>query len=257
MSTLSTSKLLLRVGDRELVRDLDWSVQAGECWAVIGRNGAGKSTLLRTLAGLRAPDAGAVLLDDKPLQDWPLDQLAARRAFLPQTRQDAFGYRVLETVLAARHPYAAGRYWEDAGDTASAMRALAAMEVADLAQRDIRTLSGGERQRVAIAGLLAQQTPLLLLDEPATALDLAHQVSTMALLAALCRDEARGAVLVGHDLNLAYNAATHVLLLFGDGHWQAGPRDAIMQADILARCLGHPIEVVESRGRRIYIPAQP
>ena len=93
-----------------------------------------------------------------------------------------------------------------------------------LAQRDVRTLSGGERQRVAIAALLAQDTPLLLLDEPANALDLAHQVSVMRLLARLCREQGKTVVMVGHDLNLAHSVATHALLLMGDGAWLAGAR---------------------------------
>ncbi|MDB5919117.1 MAG: cobalamin transporter ATP-binding protein, partial [Massilia sp.] len=182
---ISTQALGLTIGGRTLVERLDWTALAGECWCIIGRNGAGKTTLLRTLAGMREPDAGSVAVNGQPLADWPLEQLARQRAYLPQARSDAFSYRVLETVLAARHPYRAGRYWEDNDDHAIAMAAVASMEVAALAQRDVRSLSGGERQRVAIAAVLAQDTPLLLLDEPANALDLAHQVSLMRLIARL------------------------------------------------------------------------
>jgi iron complex transport system ATP-binding protein len=125
------------------------------------------------------------------LRDWPLEALARERAYLAQSRQDAFAYSVFETVLSARHPYHASRYWEGSDDHQAALDALAAMEVMHLARRDVRTLSGGERQRVAIAALLAQDTPLLLLDEPANALDLGHQVGVMSLLARLCRERAR------------------------------------------------------------------
>jgi iron complex transport system ATP-binding protein len=253
---ISTHALSLKAGSRTLVDKLDWTVGAGECWCVIGRNGAGKSTLMRTLAGLRQPDFGSVSIDGRPLSDWPLDELARKRAYLPQSRSDAFSYRVLETVLAARHPYHGQRYWEDSDDHAMAMSALAAMEVAELAQRDVRSLSGGERQRVAIAAMLAQDTPLLLLDEPANALDLAHQVSTMQLLARLCREQGKTAVTIGHDLNLAQQACSHVLLLMGDGAWDAGSLDEVMTAETLGRYLGHPIEIVVHGGRRIFIPAQ-
>jgi iron complex transport system ATP-binding protein len=253
---ISTHALSLRIGARPLVEQLDWAVGAGECWCVIGRNGAGKSTLLRTLAGLRPPDAGSVAIDGRPLADWPLDQLARKRAYLPQSRSDAFSYRVLETVLAARHPYHGQRYWEDSDDHAIAMAALASMEVAELAQRDVRSLSGGERQRVAIAAMLAQDTPLLLLDEPANALDLAHQVSMMRLVAKLCREQGKTAVMIGHDLNLAQQACSHALLLMGDGSWEAGAVDQVMTAPALSRYLGHPIEIVAHGGRRIFIPAQ-
>jgi iron complex transport system ATP-binding protein len=253
---ISTHGLSLKAGSRTLVDKLDWTVGGGECWCVIGRNGAGKSTLMRTLAGLRQPDAGGVCVDGRPLADWPLDELARKRAYLPQSRSDAFSYRVLETVLAARHPYHGQRYWEGSDDHAIAMSALASMEVAELAQRDVRSLSGGERQRVAIAAMLAQDTPLLLLDEPANALDLAHQVSMMRLIGKLCREQGKTAVMIGHDLNLAQQACSHVLLLMGDGSWDAGPIDTVMTAEALGRYLGHPIEIVMHGTQRIFVPVQ-
>jgi len=130
------------------------------------------------------------------------------------------------------------------------------MEVADLAARDVRSLSGGERQRVAIAAMLAQDTPLLLLDEPANALDLAHQVSVMRLLTRLCREQGKTAVMIGHDLNLAHQAASHALLLMGDGEWLAGPVAQVMQAPVLSRYLGHPIDIVVHGTRSIFIPTE-
>jgi iron complex transport system ATP-binding protein len=254
---MRTHKLDLHVGARTLVQALDWQISAGECWCVIGRNGAGKTTLMRTLAGLREADGGAVDINGRALAQWPLPALAQERAYLPQARVDAFGYRAIDTVLAARHPYQHGDYWESEADLQAAQAALAALDVAALAQRDVRTLSGGERQRVAIAAVLAQETPLLLLDEPANALDLAHQVSLMHLLARLCRSAGKSVVMVSHDLNLARDTASHALLLMGDGSWQAGPVAEVMRADILSACLGHPIEVVQHAGHSLYIPARP
>jgi iron complex transport system ATP-binding protein len=253
---IRSRQLTLRAGARTLVAGLDWQVGAGECWSIIGRNGAGKSTLMRTLAGLRAPDDGAVEIDGRPLAAWPLEQLARRRAYLAQSRHDAFAYSVLETVLAARHPYHGRRYWDGSDDHAAALQALAAMEVDGLAAHDVRTLSGGERQRVAIAALLAQDTPLLLLDEPANALDLAHQVQVMGLLARLCREQDKTVVMIGHDLTLAHGISTHALLLMGDGRWHAGPVADAMQAVRLSDYLGHPIETIDHGGRRIFIPLE-
>ncbi|SDH64863.1 iron complex transport system ATP-binding protein [Duganella sp. OV458] len=251
---IATCKLSLKAGQRQLIQDLDWLVQEGECWSIIGRNGAGKSTLMRALAGLRAPDGGHVSLGGRELADWPLDELARQRAFLAQSRSDAFSYSVIETVLSARHPYHDNRYWENSDDHAIAIKSLEAMEVADLAARDVRTLSGGERQRVAIAAMLAQDTPLLLLDEPANALDLAHQVSVMNILARLCREQGKTAVMIGHDLTLAHSVSTHALLLKGDGRWLAGAKAEVMQADILSDYLGHPIDVIQHGTRSIFIP---
>jgi len=130
------------------------------------------------------------------------------------------------------------------------------MEVADLASRDVRTLSGGERQRVAIAAMLAQDTPLLLLDEPANALDLAHQVSVMSILARLCREQGKTAVMIGHDLTLAHSVSTHALLLKGDGRWLAGAKEDVMRPELLGDYLGHPIDVIQHGKRSIFIPKE-
>ncbi|HEY8023503.1 MAG TPA: ABC transporter ATP-binding protein [Burkholderiaceae bacterium] len=248
-------QLDLVIGKRTLLRRLDLQLDAGQCWLIIGRNGAGKSTLLRTMAGLRRPDGGTVSINGRGLPDWPPAELAHRRAYLPQGRSDAFSYNVLDAVLTARHPYHDRSYWESETDQAAARNALQMVDVAHLAERDLRALSGGERQRVAIASALAQDTPLLLLDEPANALDLAHQVSVMELLARLC-SEGKTVVLVTHDLNLTHDVATHALLMFDDGHWQTGTAADVMQAPLLGRCLGHAVETVRHGARTIFLPAQ-
>ncbi|MFZ6648335.1 ABC transporter ATP-binding protein [Undibacterium sp. TJN25] len=251
---MQARKLDVYVGKRCLVRDLEWQVQPGECWCVIGRNGAGKSTLLRTLAGLRPIDVGQVSMHGKDVGAWPLAELARERSFLAQGRVDAFAYTAIETVLSARHPYHDSRYWESPEDIALAHAALQELDVADLADRDVRSLSGGERQRVAIAALLAQDAGLMLLDEPANALDLAHQVSVMQLFARLCRQQHKAVVMVSHDLNLAYSIATHALLLMGDGAWQAGTAAEVMTANRLSLCLGHPIEMFRHGGQTVFLP---
>ena len=248
--------LSLRMAGRTLVERLSLSARPGECWCVIGRNGAGKSTLLRALAGLHPLAAGQASLDGRPLAAWPLQQLAMRRAYLPQGRDDAFGYRVIDVVLAARHPWQGSAYWESGRDQDIAGAALAQMDVADLALRDVRSLSGGERQRVAMAAALAQDAPLLLLDEPTSALDLSHQVDMMDLLAQLCGQAGKTVIMVSHDLNLAHGVASHALLLMGDGAWRAGPAGEMMQAALLSQCLGAAIDVIEHGGRRIFLPAQ-
>jgi iron complex transport system ATP-binding protein len=248
--------LKLLAQGRALLSRLDWRIAPGECWSVIGKNGAGKTTLLKTLSGLRPPDGGSVFLDGRAVMDWPLLELAQKRAFLSQAQSDAFGYRAIETVLAARHPYHAHRWWESDSDRRAAYAAMQDMDVAELATRDVRTLSGGERQRVAIAALLAQDAPLMLLDEPATALDLAHQVRLMELLARLCRERGKTLVMALHDLNLAQGVATHALLLDGDGGWQAGPVKETMTPELLSACLGHPVEAVRHGERDIFVAVQ-
>ena len=251
---MKVDNLGLQIGKRKLLSGLNLTLEAGQCWLVVGRNGAGKSTLLRTLAGLRRPDSGGVAIDGRAVADWPLAELARGRAYLPQGRNDAFSYTVREAVLAARHPYHESNYWESNADQAAAHDAMLKLDVAHLAERDLRSLSGGERQRVAIAAVLAQDARLLLLDEPANALDVAHQVGIAGLTRQLC-SQGKTVVLVSHDLNLAHEVATHALLLLEDGQWQAGAVADVMQAPLLSRCLGHAIEVVQHGTRTIFLPA--
>lgn len=246
-ANLTTENLSIAIGARQLVTHLTWQVQAGECWCVIGCNGAGKTTLLRSVAGLVGVShvkSGKILINDQELHAWPLIELATKRAYLAQTHHDVFSYRVIETVLAARHPYSDGRYWDCEEDLTFAYAALAKLDVADLAERDIRSLSGGERQRVAIAALLAQDAQLMLLDEPINALDLKHQVSAMRLFSDCCASKNKSIVMVSHDLNLVQRIATHALLLMGDGKWQAGLVSEVLTPTALSECLGHPVELI-------------
>lgn len=250
---LRTEHLSLSAGKRALVHSLDWQVQVGECWCVIGRNGAGKSTLLKTLAGLREIENGAVFFNSRALSDWDLFDLARFRAYLPQGRVDAFAYRALETVLSARHPYQDSHFWESNDDLDIALAAMRLLDVEDLAQRDVRSLSGGERQRVAIAALLAQDAQMMLLDEPANALDLAHQVSVMQILSEQCQTLGKAVVMVSHDINLAYQVATHVLLMMPDGETLLGRKEEVMSAANLSACLGHPIERFEHASQTLFM----
>ncbi len=255
MNLLETQGLQLQVGGRHLVNHLNWQVRAGECWCVIGRNGAGKSTLLRTIARLRASDGGTIHLHGRDIRSWSLEELAKERAYLSQSRVDAFAYRVIETVLSARHPYHDTHYWESAQDHEIAMQALRLLDVEEFAQRDVRSLSGGERQRVAIAALLAQDAALLLLDEPASALDLSHQVSVMQILARECVQKQKAVVMVSHDLNLSYGIATHALLMMPDGSYLCGDKAEIMNEHHLSQCLAHPIERFVHGEQVLFLPS--
>lgn len=245
--------------ERLLLAHFDWQLEPGQCWCILGKNGAGKSTLLRTLAGLRAAQGGQVLLQQRPLHEWTPLALARERAYLPQEARDPFGCRVADWVLMARHPWQtglAGRYWEDQNDVHLVQEALAQMDVAHLAGRDVQSLSGGERQRVALAALLAQHTPLLLLDEPNNALDLAHQMQVIQLLQRLCREQQKSVLLVAHDINLVQPVATHALLLSGNGQWQAGPVAEVMQAEALGEVLGYPLQQIRHGERNWFVPRQ-
>ena len=168
---LEAHKLTVGVAGKVFCRDLDFALAAGERLAILGRNGAGKSTLLSVLAGLRAPLSGEVRVSGTTYAELGTRKSALIRGWLPQARGDAFASTVLETVLVGRHPHLERWGWESAQDAQIVRRALVAVDLAGLEQRDVQTLSGGERQRVAIATLLAQAPQLYLLDEPIGGVD--------------------------------------------------------------------------------------
>ena len=243
---LSARNLAVSIGLHKVCLGLDLDLAPGSRLAILGRNGAGKSTLLATLAGLRAPDAGSLLLAGKSYADHGLRAAARLRGWLGQERGDPFASTVLETVLIGRHPHLDRWTWESAADRDIACAALAEVGLAGFEQREIHTLSGGERQRTAIAALLAQAPHLYLLDEPLAHLDLNHQVATLELLTRRARDAGAAIVMVLHDPNFALRYCDQVLLLFGDSRHVAGPTAEILDAVTLTSLYGHALRRVEN-----------
>ena len=235
---LQVERLQLGVDSRLLVRDLSLQLERGQRWAVLGRNGVGKSTLLRTLAGLGSGSV-PVRLFGRLLSDWSPSQLAGLRALMPAQPVDRFQLDVLESLLLV----------QPSPDPAAAMAWLERVDAAQLAARDLTRLSAGERQRVALAQALAQQAALLLLDEPASFQDPAHQTRLARLLAS-CAD--RTLLLVAHDLNWVVDVATHVLGLREDGSWIAGPAEQLLQPAILQSIYGCGWQRLPGSGGRDY-----
>ena len=231
MSTalLATRALTLAAAGRELVHGLDWQVEPGQRWCVIGRNAAGKSTLLRALAGVSevgVTQRGELHWQGRPQSDWPAIDAAALRAFMPQQGVDRFPIsvaRLLElSIVRARHDLRA---------------VLAGLDIEALAARPVLELSGGERQRVALAQCALQGAPLLLLDEPVAFQDPAHQALVARWLsAALPPDQAL--VISAHDVNWIARTATHVLALLPDGACEQGGARAMLDAGLLERVYG-------------------
>ena len=251
---LRAHALAVEIGGHQVVRRLDLSVATGQRLAILGRNGAGKSTLLATLAGLRAPAAGRIELGGTPYGELGARQAALRRAWLGQAQADLFGSTVLETALTGRHPHLGRWEWETPRDAELARSALAAVGLAGLEKRAVHTLSGGERQRLAIATLLAQASPLYLLDEPLAHLDLTPQMAVLELFAGAARDCGAGVVMVLHDPALAYRFCDHALLIDGNGHHELGPGDTVLTADKLSELYGYRLRQITDDGHRCFIP---
>jgi iron complex transport system ATP-binding protein len=242
------------VGSRTLVRGLDLQLGRGSVLAVLGPNGSGKSLSLHTLAGLRPPKAGALLISGRPLTDWPRRALARELALLPQNVEDPFPASVIETVLLGRHPHIARWQWESARDLAIASEALLAVGLAGYEERDVLTLSGGERRRAALAAVLAQTPRIFLLDEPTNQLDPNHQLEALQLLRE--RADAGAAVIVTlHDPNLAERFADAALLIGKDGDWRCGRVADILTPQHLSTLYDTRFEAVEIGGRRVFYQA--
>ncbi|MCW5721395.1 MAG: ABC transporter ATP-binding protein [Devosia sp.] len=205
--------LHLGYADRQIVTDLSLAIPPGRLTVIVGANACGKSTLLRGLARLLAPSRGAAYLDGKPVHTMPTRDVATLLGVLPQSPIAPDAIAVADLVGRGRYPHQGWfRRWTIEDDAAVA-EALAATDMAELADRPVDELSGGQRQRVWIAMALAQQTDLLLLDEPTTFLDINHQVEVLDLLTDLVRLRGRTVVVVLHDLNLACRYADHIVAM--------------------------------------------
>lgn len=245
--------LSVRLGARVVLAGVDLTVRAGEVLALVGPNGAGKSTLLSALAADLPPTTGTVRIHGRPASGWSAPELALRRAVLPQSASLSFPFTVEEVVRMGRAPWAAaaarpGKDEHGDGDKdgdedeAAVAGAMAATEVTGFAARPFSALSGGERARVALARVLAQRTPLLLLDEPTAALDLRHQ----ELVLRLCRARARAGdavVVVLHDLGLAAAHAHRVAVLRAGRVVADGPPEDVFTQRLLSEVYEQPVEV--------------
>ncbi|MCJ1703022.1 MULTISPECIES: ABC transporter ATP-binding protein [unclassified Rathayibacter] len=236
--TLTVDALTLGYGDRTVVEGLDLVVPPGRITAIVGANACGKSTLLRSMSRLLAPRAGTVLLDGKAVHRTPAKQLARTLGLLPQSPIAPEGITVADLVGRGRHPHQGILSRWNAHDDEAVATALDATDTAALADRAVDELSGGQRQRVWIAMALAQETDLLLLDEPTTFLDVSHQVEVLDLLVDLNRNRGTTVVMVLHDLNLAARYADHLVALAGGTVHAAGTPAEVLTEDTVRAVFG-------------------
>lgn len=254
MTLFSLTDVCFDLPGRRLIDGLTLDIAQGAVTALVGRNGSGKSTLLRLMAGQARPSRGRIAHAGRALADWPARDLARALAFLPQVTPPAEGMRLAELVALGRYPWrgALGRFRPE--DRAAVTDAMARCGVAALADRLVDTLSGGERQRGWIAMMLAQGAQALLLDEPISALDVAHQVEVLGLLRRMCHGAGLSAVVVLHDVNMAARYCDRVVALAGGRLALQGPMAALMTPPALAQVYGLPMRVAEQDGQVFALP---
>ncbi|MEU7820334.1 ABC transporter ATP-binding protein [Catellatospora sp. NPDC049133] len=257
MSRLRAEGLTLGYDAEPIVRDLDVTILDGKVTAIVGANACGKSTLLRGLARLLRPRSGNVLLDGKAMAGLSTLDVAKVLGLLPQSPIAPDGITVADLVGRGRYPHQGWfRTWNDRDHDAVA-RALDATDTADLVNRPLRALSGGQRQRVWIAMALAQDTDLLLLDEPTTYLDINHQVELLRLLRTLNAQAGKTIVAVLHDINLASRYCDHIIAMAGGAIVAEGTPGEVITAELIQKVFGLSCVIVTDpvAGTPIIVPA--
>jgi iron complex transport system ATP-binding protein len=253
---LEIERLTLGYGERDVVHELDLVIHPGEVTAIVGPNACGKSTLLRSMTRLLPPRSGRVLFDGKSVHSMPAKQLARRLGLLPQSPIAPEGITVGDLVGRGRHPHQRTlSRWSHADDRA-VTSALRATDTLGLVDRAVDELSGGQRQRVWIAMALAQESEILLLDEPTTFLDVSHQVEVLDLLTELNRANGTTIVMVLHDLNLAARYADHLIALREGRLYASGRPSEILEPGLVKDVFGMPSTVIDDpvSGKPLMIP---
>jgi iron complex transport system ATP-binding protein len=253
---LQVQGICVAFAGREVLKDVSFDVQAGEILGVIGPNGAGKTTLIRALSGVVAPSRGEVRIDGRNLGSLKPAERARRVAVVPQARSLPQAFTGWELVLLGRTPHLNWLGSVTRADEEGVIQALELARASDLAHRRLGELSGGEQQRLLLARALAQQAPLLLLDEPTTHLDLQYQVQLLDEVRSLAQNRRLAVVVALHDLNLVSRYADRVALLV-DGSLRAlgAPAD-VLQPDLLGQVYQIPLQIVEgtASGRPVILP---
>lgn len=251
---LNASNLSFSYGDRPALRDVSLSLKAGEILALAGPNGSGKSTLIRTLLGHLAA-SGQITWDGRSIERWRRRDLARFVAYLPQSPTHEPGQTALEVMRLGRAPYWGAFGLESSADEAAVAQVARMLDLDSLLHRTMEQLSGGQRQRVFVARCLVQQPRALLLDEPGTFLDLAHQVELCRLLADLARRENLGVLMASHELNIAAAFADRMILLSDGAVAADATPDAVLRPEVLEPVYGISIARYQSEaGKPLVVP---
>ncbi|MFH1144623.1 MAG: ABC transporter ATP-binding protein [Candidatus Eisenbacteria bacterium] len=249
-SLLTAQRLSAGYGDRPVFQDVSFSLGRGTLVGLVGPNGSGKTTLLHTLCGIHPALRGEVRCDDRPLTALSRKEIARRIALVPQSVEIDFHVTVNDTIALGRYPWLGPLAPLNAADERAVGEALDALELRGLRDRSLQTLSGGERQRVFLARALAQDTPLLLLDEPAASLDLRYQQEIFARLHRLAAEREVAILVADHHLNLVAAVCDRLLVLHENGLWADGKPEDIISAEMIRTVFGARMRVYQEAGGR-------
>jgi len=244
MNRLKAKSINLSYGNNTIIKDLDIEIPEGEITILIGANGSGKSTLLRALARLMKPDKGNIVLDGESIFNLPTKEVAKKLSILPQSPIAPEGMTVFQLVKQGRYPYQTLFQQWSKEDEKMVNKALRETGMVELKNRTVDSLSGGQRQRAWIAMTLAQNTETILLDEPTTYLDLAHQVEILDLLDKLNKNEERTIVMVLHDLNLAFRYADHIVAIRDKEIYAEGKPYDVVTPDMVRNVFGMKCRII-------------
>ena len=246
MNQLACHDLDLTIGGKSVVSGLEQVFEHGQFWGLMGANGIGKTTLMKCLAGLTTPDRGHVSLGGQAIHMQDRRSVARQVGMLQQHTVYVFDSSVLQMALTGRHPHLGPWQQETAQDKSKAREAIRSVGLHGLEDRSVTGLSGGEARRLAFATLLVQEPGIMLLDEPSNHLDLKHQVNIMSRIGNEVYGGNRLAISAMHDVNLAACYCSHILMLFGDGEWSAGPAAEMFSQSTLERLYQCPVQMVET-----------
>ena len=252
---MSVRNLVQGYGSKTILDDISFDVDTGEVLALLGPNGSGKSTLIKTICNIMEPRSGQILIDETPIEDIDITDLAKIVSYVPQSTAAATYTTVMDTVLLGRKPYVTWSYRQK--DIDYALDAMNAMRIIGYSSRDVSDLSGGQRQRVFLARSLAQCPSFFIFDEPTSALDLKHQMNTMIKMREVVHDKGAGMVIALHDINLAMNYSDKVLMLKNGKIFAYGTPDETITEENIRAVYGVESRIMEAEGRRFILPMSP
>ena len=256
---IATKGLNFAYADEPVIRDISLNFQAGEFTGVIGPNGSGKSTLLKLIGGILPSPSETVFFKNRELSHYKKKDLAVSIAWIPQEKQMAFSFKVIDIVLMGRHPYLSPLSFEGEDDYRIAEEAMRQTQVLEFANRSFNEISGGEKQRVMIASAITQKPEVMLLDEPTSALDIKYQVEILSILKRLNEQENKSLILAMHDLNLASKFCKRLILLKKGHVFCEGSPSEVLKKEILEEVYEVKVKIFtdDEDGSLLVVPEGP